>query len=132
MTLLAYCWGRDGIAVRNANGLPNIDLGIAQLEPFDPDWVARYPVFKDPSKDVHTCTSLCKLGYPFFSVEPTWHEAGGYFELPSGTLPLAIFPLEAFLPVWQPSPMGANHILSNLSRPVRLALEAKAVDRRLI
>jgi len=45
--------------------MPGIDLGFAKIEPFDPASITRYPTFKDPSRNLHPGTSLCKLGSPF-------------------------------------------------------------------
>lgn len=76
--------------------IPAADLGLARLEPFDPAWIPRYPVFKDPSKGVEPGVSLCKLGFPFHAVEPTWNAALGAFELPQD-LQLALFPMDGIL-----------------------------------
>ena len=87
-------WARDGVGITDAQGLKDVDLAVGRLEPFDPSWVDTYPTFKDPAKDFLVGTSLCKLGYPFHSIKPTWHEDKRAFVLPQGSLPLPMFPIE--------------------------------------
>ncbi len=41
-------WGRDGAQLHDLTILPAADLALGRLEPFDPDSVAHYPVFKKP------------------------------------------------------------------------------------
>jgi hypothetical protein len=87
-------WGKDGVSVTDVRGLKNVDLGIGRLVPFDPTWVPSYPVFKDPSQNFDCGASLCKLGYPFHSITPTWNADNKAFELPQGSLPLPPFPID--------------------------------------
>jgi hypothetical protein len=71
-----------------------VDLAFARLDPFDPASVTGYPVFKNPSKDFVQGTSLCKLGFPFHSFQPTYDEAKSTFLLPKEALPMPRFPIE--------------------------------------
>ena len=71
-----------------------VDLGVVKLEPFDPNWVKVYPVFKDWKKDFEPGRSLCKLGFPFHQFTPTWDPTNKGFILPPGALPLPRFPIE--------------------------------------
>ena len=71
-----------------------IDLAVGRLEPWDPTWVSKYPVIKDPTKDMDVGKSLCRLGYPLYDIDATYDEAKGMFQLAEGTLPLPRFPLE--------------------------------------
>jgi hypothetical protein len=71
-----------------------VDLGIGRLSPFKPEWIKTYPVFKDPSKNFDCGKSLCKLGFPFHTIQPTFDEARDAFELPPGSLPVPHFPSE--------------------------------------
>lgn len=73
------------------------DIGVGQLDPFDPSWVTQYPTFKDPTKDFEPGTSLCKLGFPFHAITPVWNDAKQSFELPPEALPLPRFPIEGIL-----------------------------------
>lgn len=87
-------WGRDGAQLHDAAILPAADLALGRLQPFDPDSVAHYPVFKRPGDDYAPGRSLCKLGFPFHRIVPQFDEAKGAFVLPPGTVPLPLFPLE--------------------------------------
>jgi hypothetical protein len=71
-----------------------VDLAIGRLQPFDPTWVSSYPVFKDPTKDFDSGAMLCRTGFPFHAVKPVWDKAGGKFDLPPGTFPAPLFPIE--------------------------------------
>lgn len=91
----AAMWGRGDTKIKgnNFHCLPTIDLAVAQLDPFDPAWVKRYPEFKDPTKDYEPGQSLCKLGFPFNTIAPKYDEATG-FELAG---PFPVFPIEGIL-----------------------------------
>lgn len=73
----AMKWGFDADLTSIA-ALPDVDLAAGKLDPFDPAWITTYPVFKDPSLDVHCGRSLCRLGYPFHDVKPTLDTAGHF------------------------------------------------------
>lgn len=88
-------WGSQGESqLVYAAGLPEADLAVGRLEPFDPSSVRNYPVFKDPTKGFDHGTSLLKVGFPFHSIVPTWDEQAGLFVLPPGSLPVPRFPIE--------------------------------------
>src|SRR5438309_4527872 len=87
-------WARGTAQLVDVAAVPVADLAVGRLEPFDPASVKNYPVFKDPSKDFEPGVSLCKLGFPFHSIEPTWDAAAGGFRLPDGALPLPVFPMD--------------------------------------
>lgn len=90
-------WGINGCSVVDTHAVPAVDLGIGRLEPFDRAWVSVYPTLKDPSKNFEGAgVSLCKIGFPFNSISPTWDDAKKGFDLPiGGGLPL--FPIEGIL-----------------------------------
>jgi hypothetical protein len=68
-------WGRyPGAQLRDAAFLQAVDLGIGRLDPFDPGLIKSYPAFKDPTKDFEPGVSLCKLGFPFHYLAPTWDD----------------------------------------------------------
>jgi hypothetical protein len=87
-------WGRDAVQITKWFAVPIVDLAIAKLEPFDPAWVTTYPTFKDPSKDFEPGVSLCKLGFPFHTITPSWDAASGQFQLPPSALPMPLFPID--------------------------------------
>lgn len=76
------------------HSVPVVDLAVGKLNYFDPNWVQTYPKFKDPQKGLDMGTSLCKLGFPFHSVSPTWNAQTGGFDLPKEATPLPLFPME--------------------------------------
>ncbi len=41
--------------------------------------------------------SLCRLGFPFHSVQPVFHPERNAFELPPGSIPLPLFPNDGIL-----------------------------------
>lgn len=93
VTNVTFWWGRDGVRIKDVLRLPEADLAIGRLEPFDPRSFRPFPVIKDPSS-LDVGTALCKLGYPFQRVEASFDESGGAFCLKTAPLPLAGFPTE--------------------------------------
>ena len=87
-------WGRDGAQLHDATVTPAADLALGRLAPFDPDTVAHYPVFKKPGPHYTPGRSLCKLGFPFHQITPTFDEQQNAFVLPQGAVPLPLFPIE--------------------------------------
>lgn len=87
-------WGRDGVTVTDLGGVQSVDLGIGRLTPFDPSWVPGYPEIKDPNKDFDAGTSLCKLGFPFHAIQPSYDAASNAFQLPAEAFPFPLFPID--------------------------------------
>ena len=87
-------WGVDGARLVEARLVPAADLALGRLEPFDPASIARFPVFKNPSRGYGPGRSLCKLGFPLHHIEPVYDEKTNTFTLPTGSVPLPMFPLE--------------------------------------
>lgn len=88
-------WGKDGRQLRDITVLSDADLAIGRLDPFDPADVLGYPQFKDSSKSIDSGTSLCRLGFPFHDVIPSF--SNGSFQLPPTTFPIPLFPNEGIL-----------------------------------
>lgn len=93
ITNLAYWWGRDGVQLTDVRYLPEGDLVLGRLFPFDPNAWDAYPVFKSPF-DLDVGTALCKLGYPFQRIQAAFREATSSFELGPTVRSLACFPME--------------------------------------
>ncbi len=89
----SFWWGHDGVQLKDIKPFPDADLVLGRLEPFDPDSIDSYPVFKNP-QTLNAGTSLCKLGYPFHEIEAAFDEKTGAFELAPNAVPLPRFPLE--------------------------------------
>ncbi len=90
-------WGVDGARMTVAHIAPAADIAVARLQPFDPDSIANYPVFKTPGPDVAPGRSLCRLGFAFHNITPSYDEERKAFVLPPGSVPLPLFPLEGML-----------------------------------
>lgn len=86
-------WGHDETRLREVRLLPEADLAVGRLEPFDPGAFRPFPVVKDPAC-LDIGTPLCKLGYPFQKVDGCLDESGGAFRLATGPHPIAGFPTE--------------------------------------
>lgn len=87
-------WGHHSSRLVDIAIVDEIDLAVGRLEPFKSDWVTTYPVFKDPSKNFMVGTSLCKLGFPFVKITPTFDENTNMFGIPSEMRSIPLFPLD--------------------------------------
>ena len=72
--------------------IPAADIAIGKLDGFDKTLVKEYPRFKDPARPMEQGTSLCKIGFPFHVIQPTFENER--FNLPPGALPVPLFPIE--------------------------------------
>jgi len=90
----SFWWGWDRVREKGSCARRDLDLAVARLEPFDPAMVKAYPTIKDPSKNMHPGTSLCRLGYPFHEIQATYDEKTRTFNLAPDALPLPRFPIE--------------------------------------
>lgn len=91
----SFWWAGDNVVVKDVKALPAADIAVARLDPFDPASVTNYPAFKDPSKPIASGTSLCRLGFPFHEIKPSYQQ--GSFSLPPETFPVVFFPNEGIL-----------------------------------
>lgn len=74
-------WGRDGVRITNAYVNRQIDIAVGKLQPFDPSWIGRYPVFRDPDT-VRVGTSICRMGFAFVRFETKFDDAANSFQIP--------------------------------------------------
>lgn len=93
LTHVSYWWGRDGGRLTDMKFLPDGDLVIGRLDPFDPGRQTVYPVIKHPAR-LDVGTSLCRLGFPFSRIEATFDEATQTFGFAPGTAHPVRFPVE--------------------------------------
>jgi hypothetical protein len=93
VTNFSLWWGADGTTAVNVLILPEADLAIARLTPFDPKSIEVYPTIKNPT-ELANGTSLCKLGFPFYSIPVAFDEGSGAFRFPMALLPIPRFPIE--------------------------------------
>lgn len=112
----AVRWGMGNMPTHMVEtyALPEVDLAIGRLHPFDSSGIVSYPKIKDPGKAFFRGTSLCRFGYPFASmnvqvnpaantfhfdgVPPVFPNEGIYtrqvdVEMPDGSKPQSPFPL---------------------------------------
>ena len=89
-------WGEDGRAVAGFRILPEADLALGKLEPFDSSLLSDYPVFR-VSPPMDPGRNLCKLGFPFHDVQASFDPNTENFQLAPGTLPLSRFPLDGIM-----------------------------------
>ena len=101
-------WGADGSVIRDLHVEPAGDLAAGRLDPFAPASVPAYPVFMPPGPAYQPGRSLCRLGFPFHDIVPTFDEDKNAFLLPGGALPIPFFPIEGMFTrvVVAPSPDG--------------------------
>jgi hypothetical protein len=92
VTNFSFFGGWQEVQMGKIHYLTEVDLAIGQLTNFDKSKVSSYPEFKVSNSPMDQGKSLCKLGYPFHSIQPTFD--GTNFNLPAGSLPVPIFPLE--------------------------------------
>ena len=84
--------GADNQTVTDLNVIPDADILIGRLDPFDPSTVNNYPVFKSPESGVRIGTGLCKLGYAFTELETEFDPTTNGFKIDFKNL--VPFPLE--------------------------------------
>lgn len=89
----AFWWGMDGVRISDVRVLVEADILVGRLEPFRRDMVGGYPTIMNP-EDMKIASGLCKLGYPFTSVEAVYDEKHHKFSLAGDTLPGPPFPTE--------------------------------------
>lgn len=94
VTRSSVWWGFEGLIVEDIIVIPSVDLAFIKFKNFNPVWVKNYPVFKNPSTNISPGKSLCRIGFPFATIIPTFNESTNTFILPPGSLPLPFFPNE--------------------------------------
>lgn len=90
----SFWWGHDSVTLKDIKGLPQADLLIGRLDPFNKLWIQAYPTIKNPTKNMNPGTSICKLGFPFHEVKATFDEPSSTFKLDPSAVPLPLFPIE--------------------------------------
>lgn len=89
------CYGVfQGADVTTWRGIELVDLAVGKINGFDPTLIPRYPKFCDPARASVAGVSLCKLGFPFSSIVPSWDPLSNQFQFPQGVFPMPLFPLE--------------------------------------
>jgi hypothetical protein len=91
---LSLFYGLPNCQLVDIRSFPLMDLAVGQLTPFDASMIHGYPKIKNPTVDFDNGTSLCRLGFPFSEVQPTFDEGKETFNL---SAPLPMFPNEGIL-----------------------------------
>jgi hypothetical protein len=73
--------GTDGQKIVDLEVIPEADLLLGRLDPFDASTVANYPVFKDPSKTLKAGTSLCKVGFSYTELSTKYDKEKNQFSM---------------------------------------------------
>lgn len=92
----SYWWGVDGLSVEQVEILPEADLALGRLKGFDPTQVKEYPVFRKGAA-MQPGASVCRLGFPFYSINATYDATKDVFAFEPGTLPIPRFPNEGIV-----------------------------------
>ena len=92
ITKCSYFWGIQNVTISKFTLDRVTDLAIGKLDPFDANAIKEYPVFKNPTGELLTGTSLCRLGFPFHEVKAAFDDATQTFRLEDGVLPVPFFP----------------------------------------
>lgn len=86
-TIWAVWWGANGEKLVESYFIPDADLMLGRLEPFDRTSVLAFPSFKDPASSIRQGTSLCRLGFPFPDIEATYNATNKEFDFTRMNLP---------------------------------------------
>jgi hypothetical protein len=92
VTQYSAWWSWDTVRMDQVVGIEVADLAFVKLQGFDAAMIASYPVFKDPAKPMQQGRSLCRLGFPFHTVTPSYDATTNIFHLPPGSVPPPFFP----------------------------------------
>jgi hypothetical protein len=89
-------WGVDGVQLEpnSVHGIETVDLAVGKLTPFNKNHFPGFPVFKKTTNEFESGVSLCRLGFPFYDIQPTFDPATG-FHLTN--MPLPVFANEGVL-----------------------------------
>ena len=93
LTNHSFWWGADAARLETVYVNREIDIAVGKLNGFRPEWVAEYPVIKNPD-NMKPGTSLCRLGFPFIKDVTEFDESTSSFRIRRGILPMAFFPNE--------------------------------------
>ena len=93
-TNVSIWWGWDNITPEKVILFQHNDLAFLKLSNFDSTLISKYPKFKNPDSILKPGKSLCRIGFPFSTIKPTFNDSNNSFILPSGSLPLPLFPNE--------------------------------------
>lgn len=86
-------WGASDVQARDSYVYWEHDIAFIRMHGIIPDGFTDFPKIKNPENIRHG-TSLCKCGFPFYNITPSFDESRNMFNLPLDILPIARFPIE--------------------------------------
>jgi hypothetical protein len=95
ITNISYWWAADGAKTTQIYIKPAVDLALVKLDGYPVGNAADLPVFGNPASPLAPGTFLCKLGYPFNTIETSWDDTVKSFRLGNKGWPL--FALEGMM-----------------------------------
>lgn len=93
LTQYAFSFDAPGVQMYDIRALSDADIAIGRLAPFNPASISIYPTIKNPASLPHG-RSLCKLGYPFFSLESIFDKSQNMFIYKEQNISVPFFPIE--------------------------------------
>lgn len=90
---ISLWWSIDGASIINNIIYPDHDLAFIKIDPKFLNGFTDFPKIKNPT-NIKAGTSLCKLGFPFYSINASFDETQNIFTFPPGTIPIPRFPIE--------------------------------------
>jgi len=94
-------WGNDRLKTGDVHMNLLADIAITRLQNFNPAPDQIYPVFGNPSAKLPPGTSLCKIGFPFHSIQTTFDDTNRLFRFEAGALPIPWFALDGIVARYQ-------------------------------
>lgn len=99
---------------------PASDVATGRLEPFDPAAIAEYPVFRDTEQaPLRQGDALCRLGFPFHTVDASYDEERRSFDVASRSFPVPSFAIEGIIARFnrRSTPSGGSALFIETSSP---------------
>jgi hypothetical protein len=96
-TNFSLWWGDDTAQAHDYKIDLLRDLALVQLDPFPEGLRSTYPVLLRPDTEPLCGTSLCRLGFPFYSIASSFITETNSFELAPESLPVPRFPIDGIL-----------------------------------
>ena len=87
-------WGSQAWQIDDIRGNKIADIATGRIKGFNKDSMSSYPIFKNPSTDFDIGESLCKLGFPLYTVKATVDITKKSFEVPADLFPMPVFAID--------------------------------------
>ncbi|MCK4739317.1 MAG: trypsin-like peptidase domain-containing protein [Deltaproteobacteria bacterium] len=74
--------GEDKVTIEDISVIPDADLFLGRLDPFDPSTINQFPIFKEAEGvELPIGTPLCKTGFSYTDIDAKFDKATGAFAL---------------------------------------------------